>query len=168
MEICFQKCFEGRQPEAHLQMLDQFSMLILAIQATSRLVVSLLLTWVIIYTNWEKGARKKSVFSATQFPIEQYFHKHSSLKNTSENMLGSLDDHLFDTSILGNTNGFWLSTTKAFVWKFESTRWNGHWDDPAKWLVATTHIWPMTFLTWSLILGASSHNSGTTSGHYLM
>jgi hypothetical protein len=51
MEISFQKCFEGRQPEARLQMLDQFSMLILAIQATSRLVVSLLLTWVIIYTN---------------------------------------------------------------------------------------------------------------------
>jgi hypothetical protein len=50
MEILFQKCFEGMQLEARLQMLDQFSMLILAIQATSRLVVSLLLTWVHIYT----------------------------------------------------------------------------------------------------------------------
>jgi hypothetical protein len=51
MEISFQKCFEGRQLEACLQMLEQFSMLILAIEATSRLLVSLLLTWVIIYTN---------------------------------------------------------------------------------------------------------------------
>lgn len=66
--------------------------------------------------------RKKSVFSSKQFPIEQYFHKHSSFKNISENMLGSLDDHPFDTNILGNTNGFRLSMSKAFVWKFESTR----------------------------------------------
>jgi hypothetical protein len=73
MEISFQKCFEGMQPETRLQMLDQFSMLILAIQATSRLVVSLLLTWVIIYSNREKGAcgtwpsnqKKKCVFVHT-------------------------------------------------------------------------------------------------------
>jgi hypothetical protein len=110
---------------------------------------------------------KKSVFSSTQFPIEQYFHKHSSLKHISENMLRSLDDHRFETNILGNTNGFRLSTSEAFVWKFKSTRWYGHWDDPANWLVVTTHIWAMTFLTWSLISGGSSHNSGTTNGHYL-
>jgi hypothetical protein len=59
---------------------------------------------------------KKKVFSSTQFPIEQYFRKHSSLKNIWENMLGSLENHPFDTNILGNTNGFRLSTSKAFVW----------------------------------------------------
>jgi hypothetical protein len=65
---------------------------------------------------------EKSVFSSTQFPIEQYFLKHSSFKNIWENMLGSLDDHPFHTNILGDTNGFPFSTSKTCVWKFESTR----------------------------------------------